>query len=78
MHGFHESPIGGDAGVARTFHHIVSNFYFQHMRHDIHVFVASCHMCQQLEDIFWCPASLLQPLLVPEMVLGEMEMDFIM
>lgn len=74
---FHSSPIGGHAGVYRTFHRLSSNFFWKGMRKDVQTFVSSCQVCQQIKDLYRQPAGLLQPLPVPDLVFEEITMDFI-
>lgn len=74
---FHSSPLGGHAGVARTFHRVSSNFYWKNMHQDVKNFVKICQICQQMKDTHHAPADLLQPLPIPEMVFEEIAMDFI-
>ncbi|KAL4289567.1 hypothetical protein GQ457_14G014840 [Hibiscus cannabinus] len=45
---FHNSVIGGHAGVTRTFHRLAAGFYWPGMRKDVRRFVAEC---QVFEDI---------------------------
>lgn len=74
---FHASTTGGHAGIARTFHRLSTNFYWQSMRSAVKDFVSRCQVCQQMKDTQLKPAGLLQPLRVPTAIFEEISMDFI-
>lgn len=39
---FHESPVGGHAGVQRTYIRLSTNFYWPGMKKDVQEFVGQC------------------------------------
>jgi hypothetical protein len=43
---FHETPIGGHAGVVKTLKRLSANFCWPAMRQDIKQFVRECATCQ--------------------------------
>ena len=59
---FHTTPVGGHAGVLRTFHRIAAQFYWKGMRQDIQRFIQSCMVCQRAKSSQLHPAGLLCPL----------------
>jgi len=74
---FHSSVIGGHAGFSRTLARIAAQFYWKGMHHDIKLFVQQCLICQQAKMATTLPASLLQPLPIPDQIWEELAMDFI-
>lgn len=46
LHEYHQSPVGGHAGIQRTFARLSSVFYWPKMRQSIHDFIACCVPCQ--------------------------------
>lgn len=56
---FHASPIGWHAGIARTYHHLASNFYWKGMKHDVKTFVFACQIFQQVKVLNHYPSGLL-------------------
>ncbi|KAH0673099.1 hypothetical protein KY284_024186 [Solanum tuberosum] len=73
----HASTTGGHAGIARTFHRLSSNFYWQGIRSNVNDFVSHCQVCQQMKDTQLNPTGLLQPLPIPDAIFEEISMDFI-
>jgi hypothetical protein len=74
---FHNSHIGGHAGITRTLARIRAQFYWKNMREDIRAYVSQCVICQQAKSINTMPAGLLQPLPIPNQVWEDVAMDFI-
>lgn len=74
---YHDTPIGGHAGVTRTLARVASQFYWPNMRQHVQKFIAACIICQQAKSINKPYAGLLQPLLIPEQVWKDIAMDFI-
>ncbi|GMI82095.1 hypothetical protein HRI_001879000 [Hibiscus trionum] len=74
---FHNSVVGGHAGVTRTFHRLAANFYWSGMRKDVRRFVADCQVCQRMKSDSLTPAGLLQPLPIPAQVFEDISLDFI-
>ncbi|PNX73902.1 transposon Ty3 gag-pol polyprotein, partial [Trifolium pratense] len=74
---FHETPVGGHAGVIKTLKRLSANFYWQHMRKEIKDFVARCFICQQTKYSTSKPSGLLQPLPIPSNVWEDISLDFI-
>lgn len=61
---FHDVKIGWNAGVARTFHLLSSNFYVRAVRCAIRIYTRFLPICQHSNDVNWLRAGLLQPLLI--------------
>ncbi|XP_062094224.1 uncharacterized protein LOC133800283 [Humulus lupulus] len=74
---FHASPIGGHAGVERTFLRLGAKFFWKGMHKDVRKFVQACLTCQTVKYSPTAPYGLLQPLAIPERVWEDLAMDFI-
>jgi len=74
---FHETPIGGHAGVNKTLKRICANFYWESMAKDVKSFVAQCIVCQQTKYSTKQPSGLLQPLPLPTGVWEDISLDFV-
>ncbi|XP_072060384.1 uncharacterized protein [Arachis hypogaea] len=77
LYEYHNSVIGGHAGIAKTVERICSIFYWPHMQKDIRQYVLSCCICQQAKIENKAPAGLLKPLLIPSQVWEDIAIDFI-
>ena len=44
----HETPMAGHLGVRKTYHKILSHFYWPGLRKDVAQFCKSCHTCQMV------------------------------
>jgi len=62
---YHDSNLGGHAGVAKTVERICSNFYWPNMHKSIQKYVQSCAVCQKAKSESKLPAGLLHPLPIP-------------
>ncbi|VFQ69512.1 unnamed protein product [Cuscuta campestris] len=78
LHEYHATPLAEHQGVERTFRRLADEFYWPGMRDDVRRFVASCEVCQTTKYSTRKPASLLQPLPIPDQVWESASMDFIM
>ncbi|XP_062099393.1 transposon Ty3-I Gag-Pol polyprotein isoform X1 [Humulus lupulus] len=74
---FHDTPMGGHAGVERTFLRLSANFFWPGMKSEVRSFVQSCLVCQTVKYSPAAPYGLLQPLELPERVWEDLAMDFI-
>ena len=74
---FHETPIGGHAGIQRTYIHLAANFFREGMKRDVKDFVGQCYVCQTVKYSTEKPYGLLQPTELPERVWEDVAMDFI-
>lgn len=62
---FHDTAIGGHAGIFRTYKRISALFYWEGMKLDIQNFVQRCEVCQRNKYEALNPAGYLQPLPIP-------------
>ena len=74
---FHETPLGGHLGIAKTTHRLESSFYWSTLRQDVKRSIRECSVCQQMKTSTCRPAGLLQPLPIPTGVWEDISMDFI-
>jgi len=44
----HESPMAGHLGVNKTYHKVLSHFFWPKMKQDISEFCRTCHICQMV------------------------------
>ena len=77
LHEFHNSPIGGHAGILKTFLKVSTSFYWPGLRSDVKQYVGKCLVCQQIKYPTSKVAGLLQPLPIPENIWEDISMDFI-
>ncbi|XP_025625640.1 uncharacterized protein [Arachis hypogaea] len=77
QHEYHDSVIGGHAGIAKTVERICAIFYWPNMQRDIRHYVLNCCVCQQAKVDTKALAGLLKPLPVPSQVWKDIAMDFI-
>lgn len=74
---FHESLVGGHAGVAKTLKRLSENFFWDNMRQEVQAFIRQCNICQQVKYSSKKPGGLLQPLPIPADIWEDVSMDFI-
>ena len=74
---YHETLIGGHAGIVKTLKRLSANFYWPSMRQDIKQFISECIVCQQTKYVTSKPGGLLQPLPIPTNVWEDISLDFI-
>jgi len=73
LHEFHDSPIGGHAGVAR----ISTQFFWPRMYKDVKRHVQHCLTCQKAKSSTVLPQGLLQLLPIPAQIWEDVTIDFI-
>jgi len=56
---------------------ISQQFFWKGLRNDVKKFVKSCMICQQAKNDHVHPSGLLQPLPIPQQILEDLSMDFI-
>ncbi|MCH83675.1 hypothetical protein A2U01_0004501, partial [Trifolium medium] len=66
---FHETPIGGHAGIIKTLKRLAANFYWLDMRREVKQ--------RKAKQFIAKPGGLLQPLPIPENVWEDISMDFV-
>jgi len=74
---FHSTSLGGHMGETKTLHCLQDNFFWEHMRRDVHRIVLECRICQQMKPQNRKPAGLLQPLPIPSGLWQDLSLDFI-
>ena len=74
---YHETPMGGHAGMAKTLQRLAANFYWVHMKSEVQEFIRQCSICQQTKYSTQKPGGLLQPLPLPSNIWEDVSMDFI-
>ena len=74
---FHESIVGGHAGIQRRLARIAAQFFSKGMQHDVTQYVKSYPTCQQAKYSTQPPAGLMQPLPIPENIWQDIAMDFV-
>lgn len=77
MKEYHETPIGGHAGIVKTLKRLSTNFIWDSMRKDITSFISTCLVCQQTKYSTQKPRGLLHPLPIPTNVWEDISLDFI-
>lgn len=74
---FHDTPVGGHAGIEWSYIRLSANFYWPGMRRDVKEFVGRCVTCQTVKYSTSVPYGLLQPLEMPDRVWEDLTLDFI-
>jgi hypothetical protein len=74
---FHASSIGGHSGSKATYQRLKQLLHWRGMKQDVDNFVKQCQVCQQAKHELTHPASLLQPLLIPQGAWQDLSMNFI-
>ncbi|CAM8951058.1 unnamed protein product [Rhodiola kirilowii] len=77
LHEYHDTPVGGHAGIRQTFARVSSHFWWAEMRDDVKSYVQACSVCQQVKVLNNRPQGLLQPLPLPSGIWTDISMDFI-
>jgi hypothetical protein len=73
----HNVPYAGHPGYQKTIAVVKSQYYWPCMKKEVADFVAICLECQKVKAEHRHPASLLQPLPIPEWKWEVVTMDFI-
>ncbi|MCH87860.1 Ty3/gypsy retrotransposon protein, partial [Trifolium medium] len=74
---FHDTLVGGHAGVVKTLKRLSANFFWDNMRQEVQNFVRQCTVCQATKYDIRKPNGLLQPLTIPSQVWEDVSMDFV-
>lgn len=61
---YHNTSVGGHAGIWRTYHRITSIFVWSTLKNDVRDFVNNSHTCKKVKPFNYGPQELLQPLQV--------------
>jgi hypothetical protein len=73
----HNVPYIGNPGYQKIIAVVKSQYYWLGMKKEVADFISKCLECQNVKDEHRHPASLLQPLLIPEWKWEVVTMDFI-
>jgi hypothetical protein len=73
----HDSPIGGDFGIAKTFELISRDFFWPGIRRSIRAYICSCDACLRAKATRNKPYRLLKPLPVPVECWHDVSLDFV-
>lgn len=65
LYEYHSTPLGGHMGITKTLRRLRDTFYWATMSRDVHRFISTCSICQQVKSPCRKPAGLLQPLPIP-------------
>ena len=73
----HDSPLMGHQGVTKTYHQVLSRYWWPNMQREIQEYVKTCHVCQQTKDPqqFKRSHAPHKPLPIPEMPNTRVHMD---
>jgi len=74
----HDSPYSIHPGSTKMYQDLNERYWWYGMKRDVAAHVAICDVCQRVKAEHQRPASLLQPLKVPEWKWEEISIDFIM
>jgi len=74
---FHGSSLGGHSGIQVTKKRLASVLYWKGMAKDVRNHVRTCAVCQRNKPDLSLPASLLQPLPIPNAIWEDISIDFI-
>lgn len=75
---YHDAPISGHHGVAKTLAELKEHFYWPKMAADVKDYCSTCPSCAKHKYSTQAPHGLLQPLAVPTEPFESISLDFIM
>jgi hypothetical protein len=73
----HETPYSIHPGSTKMFMDLKELFWWNNMKREIAMFVSECHTYQRVKAEHQSPATLMQPLNIPEWKWQDIGMDFI-
>ena len=73
----HSTLLGGHGGIQKTTARVCAAFTWPGIKKVVQRFVQECSVCQQMKPDNQKPASLLQPLPIPQQIWEDIAMDFI-
>ena len=77
LYEFHDSPIAGHPGRAKTMNAIAAQFYWPGISRSVNSYVNSCATCQRIKPSTLLPPGLLQPHSIPSRPWSHVSMDLI-
>jgi hypothetical protein len=63
--------------ITKMYQDLKKKFWWRSMKPDIVEYVAQCHVCQHVKGEHKKPAGPLHPLSIPEWILDQIAMDFV-
>jgi hypothetical protein len=77
IQGFHDDPVYGHPGVARTMEHIQRHYQFKNMKQKVTDFIKKCAECQKNKHATHAPYGDSQPMEIPSGPWEDITMDFV-
>lgn len=74
---YHESPLGGHTGMARTIHKLQNKYYWPTLSKDTTAFIKSCHNCQINKKLVGKPIGQLQPIRTSNRPMNRLTFDYL-
>lgn len=74
---YHESPIGGHTGIARTIHKLQNKYYWATLSKDTTQYIKSCHLCQINKKLPGKPIGKLQPIPISNKPMDRLVFDYL-
>jgi hypothetical protein len=73
---YHDSPVAGHPGRAKTYDLLSRSHSWNQMKKDVDRYVRNCHTCQRSKATHRKTHGLLRPLQIPEQPWKDLSMDF--
>jgi len=74
---YHDNPLGGHFGIAKTTEAVKRTYYWEKMNQDVKAYVQSCDYCQRNKTNKQKPYGMLKPIAPPPTRFHTYSMDFI-
>jgi hypothetical protein len=74
---YHESPVAGHMGRARTYEALSREYYWPNMLDYVEQWVRNCHTCRRITSSREAKQGVLKPLPIPTRAWQDLSMDFI-
>lgn len=74
---YHESPVTGHMGKARTYATLSREYYWPKMLDYVERWIQNCHTCTRTTTSRESRQGVLKPLLIPNQAWQDISMDFI-
>ena len=74
---YHESPVAGHMGRARTYEALSREYYWPNMLDYVERWLRNCHTCSRTTASREARQGVLKPLLIPKRAWQDLSMDFI-
>jgi hypothetical protein len=76
MQQFHDAPVSGHLGQAKTLERLQRGHFWPHMSDTVKLYVRTCDACQRNKKPNQLPLGLLQPLPIPATPWDSISLDF--